>query len=158
MWNIESAYSGQTNNDLLVRDQSLGANLAAAFGSSNSDQLAQTVVLMENHGFTTVADGIKKAIFQAVYTQEAAEVLSTGLEIRSAYLANYFKGRYGWDHDHWNGANISAEINQQVGDDIRYLTADERTDSWVSIQGTIDRPWSLWTREVEVNPLYKNNI
>lgn len=158
MWNIESAYTGQTNNDLLVRDQSLGANLAAAFGPDTSGLPAQTTVLMENHGFTTVADGIMKVVFQAVYTQEAATVLSAGLETRSAYLANCIKGGYGWGHGHWNGDNISTEIQQQVGDDIRYLTPDERTDTWNSIQGTIDRPWSLWTREVEVNPLYKNNI
>ncbi|KAG9670078.1 arad-like aldolase/epimerase, partial [Aureobasidium melanogenum] len=95
-FNITQYYEPGDNQDLLIRSQRLGAALAAEFSSNHTlPNATQTeadyaVVLMQNHGFTTVASSIELAVMQAIYTQTNAGIQTTALTISSqqdlAYL------------------------------------------------------------------------
>lgn len=52
-------------SDLLVRDASLGAALAARLGGD-------AVVLMRGHGYTAVGTSLPQAVFRAVYAEKSA--------------------------------------------------------------------------------------
>jgi hypothetical protein len=110
------------------------------------------VVLMQGHGFTTVAHGIEEAVYQAIYTKEAANTQTTALTIRNAHFGHIVEGKI----DVEGGGKIKSAKVKAEGD-IKYLKDNEAHDAWESMQGTITRPWGLWCREVEVNPLYRND-
>ena len=57
----------QPENDLLIRDQRLGKELAKSLG-------ACACVLMRGHGMTVVGDGLQEVVFRAVYTQMNARL------------------------------------------------------------------------------------
>ena len=50
------------DNDLLIRDRSLGQALAGSLG-------ACTCVLMRGHGVTVVGESVPEAVFRAIYTE-----------------------------------------------------------------------------------------
>jgi len=145
VFNILDFYTAGEVQDLLVRSVPLGAALASFFSTanstasssspfSNSTQLVNpdhAVVLMSNHGFTTAASSIQVATFQAVYTQVAADVETTSLLIRNAFRGDGERG-------------------------LRFLTPQEQVDSFNTIVGTVDRPWGLWTSQVENSGQYVN--
>lgn len=175
VWDIASHYPSGAKHDLLVRDSQLGASLAAAFkpatsagfiyskvrsalpsqigGSQEPDKEPNyAAVLMQGHGFTTVARGIEEAVYQAIYTKEAAQAQTTALTIRNAHFDHIVEGKI----DVEGGGKIkSGKVKAE--DDLKQLSDKEAHDAWESIQGTVDRPWALWCREVEVHPLYKND-
>lgn len=91
---------------------------------------------MQSHGFTTCAGDLETAVFQAIYSQSDATVQSDALGINAAYR---------------------AEGNDRLAG-LVYLTERQTRDSWETDRGTIDRPWALWTREVQVSPLYVNTL
>lgn len=135
VWDITHAYqSSDMHHDLLVRTPTLGASLSSAFLSHSSHQTSprmpdHRVVLMRHHGFTTAAANVKEAVYQAIYTRIAAQVQTSA------------------------AALVAAE-----GDMSFKLNEKQAADSAASLRGTIDRPWALWCREVEVSPLYKNEL
>ena len=55
------------DNDLLIRDRSLGAALSASLGNC-------ACVLMRGHGMTVVGESIPEAVFRAVYTEMNARL------------------------------------------------------------------------------------
>jgi ribulose-5-phosphate 4-epimerase/fuculose-1-phosphate aldolase len=55
------------DNDMLVRDRVLGRALAETLGGA-------TCVLMRGHGMTVVGDGVREAVFRAVYTEMNARL------------------------------------------------------------------------------------
>jgi ribulose-5-phosphate 4-epimerase/fuculose-1-phosphate aldolase len=55
------------DNDMLIRDEPLGAALARSLGSG-------PVVLMRGHGSTTVGRDVHEAVFRAVYTEANARI------------------------------------------------------------------------------------
>ena len=57
----------RAENDLLVRDRSLGNALASSLGNC-------TCVLMRGHGITVVGDGVPEAVFRAIYTEMNARL------------------------------------------------------------------------------------
>ncbi|GAB7344725.1 hypothetical protein MBLNU457_3195t1 [Dothideomycetes sp. NU457] len=136
-FNITQYYRPGDNQDLLVRSQRLGAALAAQFSSNRTlPNATQTeadyaVVLMQNHGFTTVASSIELAVMQAMYTQTNAGIQTTALTIHNAY----------------------PESNQQG---LAYLTTQQTVQSWSTMVGTADRPWGLWSHQVRSSNLYQN--
>ncbi|CAI6335971.1 unnamed protein product [Periconia digitata] len=173
IWNISSAYSSGSLQDVLVRDVPLGASFASTFkpatstgfiyskvrsalpsqigGSQEPDNKPNhSVSLMQNHGFTTVAYGIEEAVYQAIYTQEAAKAQTSSLVLRNAYVGHVLEGKVDVEG---GGKFKSAKVKAEGG--IAYLTDQEAHDTWKSIQTTIERPWELWQREVEVHPLYR---
>lgn len=64
--------TGGQGTDLLIRNAELGAALARDLGGHSA-------ILMRGHGATVVADGLKRAVYRAVYMQMNAELQSTAL-------------------------------------------------------------------------------
>lgn len=174
VWDISSHYASGSKHDLLVRDSQLGASLSAAFkpatsagfiyskvrsalpsqmgGSQEPDKEPNhAAVLMQGHGFTTLAHGIEEAVYQAIYTKDAAQTQTTALAIRNAHFGHVVEGKV----DVEAGGKIKSAKAKAEGD-LKYLSDKEAHDAWESIGQTVDRPWALWCREVEVNPLYRN--
>jgi len=54
-------------NDLLIRDNSLGRALAGSLGKCSC-------VLMRGHGMTVTGDGVPEAVFRAIYTEMNARL------------------------------------------------------------------------------------
>ncbi|KAH4200084.1 hypothetical protein HBH69_025530 [Parastagonospora nodorum] len=175
VWDASKHYPSGSKHDFLVRDSTLGASLASTFkpatsagfifskvrsalpaqvGGSQGEQPLEpdhAVVLLQGHGFTTVARGIEEAVYQSIYTAEAAKTQTTALAIHNTHFSHKIEGKV----DVQGGGSIkSAKANTEG--DLKYLSDRECADTWESLQGTVARPWALWTREVEVNPLYKN--
>lgn len=158
-----------------MRDSLLGASLASTFkpatsagfifskvrsalpsqvgGSQGEEKLEpdHAVVLLQGHGFTTIARGIEEAVFQAIYTREAAKTQTTALAIHNAHFGHNIEGKV----DIQGGGNIKSAKAKTEGD-LKYLSDRECADTFESMQGTVARPWALWKREVEVQPLYQN--
>lgn len=123
-------------------------------GSSSEPPLTpdHAVVLQKGHGFTTVASGIEEAVYQAVYTREAARVQTAAMSVQFANGGFAVEGKV----DVEGGGKIKSGKASPSGGDIKVLSDKECHDAWESLSGTIARPWALWCREVEVNPLYRN--
>jgi len=176
VWDASSHYPSGSKHDFLVRDSTLGASLASTFkpatsagfifskvrsalpshvgGSQGEEPLEpdHAVVLLQGHGFTTVARGIEEAVYQSIYTREAAKTQTTALAIHNAHFGHTIEGKVNVQGD----GNIKSGKAKTAGD-LKYLSDRESSDTWESLQGTVSRPWALWSREVEVNPLYKND-
>ncbi|KAF2643220.1 hypothetical protein P280DRAFT_394095 [Massarina eburnea CBS 473.64] len=174
VWDISSSYSGGLPHDLLVRNKERGASLSVAFKPATStgflyskvrsalpSQIGGTqepdkepnhaVVLMQGHGFTTLAHGIEEAVYQAIYTKEAAKAQMAATMLGNAYFGQVVEGKV----DVQGGGKIkSASVKANC--DIKSLSDREAHDAWDSLQASIARPWGLWCREVEINPLYRN--
>jgi hypothetical protein len=173
VWDASSAYASGGKQNLLVSNAQLGASFSAAFkpatsagfiyskvrsalpsqigGSQEPDKEPNhAVVLLQNHGFATLAHGIEEAVYQAIYTKEAAKAQTSALTIRNAHFGHVIEGKVEVE----NGGKIKSKVKAEG--DIKYLSDREAHDSWEANQGTVTRPWALWCREVEVNPLYQN--
>lgn len=107
---------------------------------------------MRGHGFTTVAHSIEEAVYQAIYTKEAAKTQTAALTIHNAHFGHVVEGKV----DVEGGGKIKSAKIKTEGD-VKFLKDNEAQDAWESMRGTVERPWSLWCREIEVNPLYRNN-
>jgi hypothetical protein len=179
VWDIESAYSSSDKqHDLLVRNASQGHSLAAAFkpesssrfiyskmrsalptqlgGSSlpePSEEPDHRVVLMRGHGFTTCAESLEAVVFQSIYTKEAASVQSLALMTMNAHLDASLDGTV----DVKGNGKISGGKVKAVKS-LKYLNDREAADAWQMNKDTMTRPWGLWVREVEVDPLYQNEV
>jgi hypothetical protein len=110
------------------------------------------VVLLQGHGFATVAHGIEEAVYQAIYTKEAAKAQTTAMTILNAHTGYALEGKVNVQA----GGKIQSGHAKVEGDSLKYLTDKECHDAWEANSGTLARPWALWCREVEVDPLYKN--
>jgi hypothetical protein len=108
---------------------------------------------MRGHGFTTCADSLEAAVFQAVYTVEAAKVQTQALLAHNAYFGGVVEGKI----DVEGGGKIKSAKIKTEGD-IKYLSEREAGDAWAFNRETMMRPWALWCREVKVNPLYVNDV
>jgi hypothetical protein len=175
VWDASGHYPSSNKHDFLVVNSTLGASLAATFkpatsagfifskvrsalptqvGGAHGEQPLEpdhSVVLLQGHGFTTVARGIEEAVYQAIYTAEAAKTQTTALTIHNAHFRYTIEGKV----DVQAGGTIKGAKAKTEGD-LKYLSDRESNDTWESMQGTVARPWALWCREVEVNALYKN--
>jgi len=156
VYNISTFYANNnitTNQDILIRTLDLGADLATSFSSPNAipnatqTDASHAVVLMQNHGFTTVASSIELAVMQAIYTQINAGVQTTALTIRGAYGSPAVRARGG-------GGHVGGGVAEEPG--LAYLTTQQTVQSWMTMTGTADRPWGLWKHEVEASSLYQN--
>jgi len=154
VYNISTFYANNnitTQQDILIRTLELGADLATSFSSSkaipNATQTdaSHAVVLMQNHGFTTVASSIELAVMQAIYTQINAGIQTTALTIRGAYGSPAARAR-----TRGGGHGVAEEPG------LAYLTTQQTVQSWMTMTGTADRPWGLWNHEVEASSLYQN--
>lgn len=97
---------------------------------------------MRGHGFTTVGSCIREAVFRAIYTQQNATVQTTALLTRNAHLNAQNRGK-------------KPEEKISVADaGPQYLNEQEVAGCTLMGEETVERPWDLWVREVERNPLY----
>lgn len=132
LFDITKSYPPSAQPDFLVNTIPLGAALADSLHHSGEveEMPERSVVVMQNHGFTTWGTGIQQAVFRAVYTHVNAEVQMKSMALHAA-----------------------------MGDicDMRFLQGDEqlRAAGAMGVK-TQERPWELWEREVEVNPLYRH--
>lgn len=99
-----------------------------------------------------MAHGIEEAVYQAIYTKEAAKAQTRALTIHNSHFGYKLEGKVAVE----DGGKIKSAKAKSEGD-IKFLKDNEAHGAWESLQGTIDRPWRLWCREVEVNPLYQND-
>jgi hypothetical protein len=111
------------------------------------------VVLMQGHGFVTVAHGIEEAVYQAIYTREAAKVQTAAMTIQNAHTGYALEGKVDVDA----GGKIKSGHAKAEGGNLKYLSDRECHDAWEAMSGTIARPWALWSRQVSLSPLYKND-
>jgi len=110
---------------------------------------------MRGHGFTTCADSLEAAVFQAIYTKEAASVQTMGLLTSDAYFGGSLEGKIHID-EKGNGSIKDGKIKPEQS--LKYLSDREAADAWQMNKDTMTRPWGLWVREVEVDPLYQNTV
>ncbi|KAF2666199.1 hypothetical protein BT63DRAFT_427978 [Microthyrium microscopicum] len=179
VWDIASVYSSSDKrHDLLVRNTTHGHALAAAFKPSTSGAFIYSkmrsalptqlggstatepvnvpnhpVVLMRGHGFTTCADGLEAVVYQAIYTREAAKVTTTALSNSQAWSQKALVGQI----DVQGAGKIKDAKLKDEGKGLHLLSAREVDDTLHFIRDTKMRPWGLWLREVEVDPMYQNN-
>jgi len=95
-------------NDLLIRDRSLGEALAGALGACNC-------VLMRGHGMTVVGAGVPEAVYRAIYTEKNAR-----MQLQATLLDG----------------------------PIEFLSDEEGRRATKANQGTLERPWELWKKQV----------
>ncbi|EMD65440.1 hypothetical protein COCSADRAFT_35492 [Bipolaris sorokiniana ND90Pr] len=177
VWDASSSYPSGSKHNLLVSNTTLGASLAATFkpatstgfiyskvrsalpsqlgGASSEPQLEpdHAVVLMQGHGFVTVAHGIEEAVYQAIYTREAAKAQTTAMMILNAHTGYALEGKVDVDA----GGKIKSGHAKAEGGNLKYLSDRECHDAWEAMSGTLARPWALWSRQVSLSPLYKND-
>lgn len=133
-WDITVNYESGNVQDMLVNSQRFGSSLARTFSNSEASSPDSNVVLMANHGFTTVGNSIQQAVYRAVYTRVNAGVQSNAIMLRNA-----FDGVKG---------------NTPATKDIKYLDEQQTIGTMTMNDSSQDRPWGLWVREVEACPLY----
>lgn len=184
VWDIQTAYSSDdSRRDLLVRSTAHGKSLAAALRPETSAGFVYSkvraalpaaltssgvlpgrkadegkpenlVVLMRGHGFTTCAESLEMAVFQAIYTKEAASVHTLGLSLlTSKDLEGTVEGKIGED-----GKISGGKIRSKDLANIKFLSDREANDAHQMALDSMMRPWALWVREVEVDPLYQNKV
>jgi hypothetical protein len=130
--------------------------LPSQIGGTTSDPATEPthpVVLMRGHGFTTCADSLEAAVYQAIYTAEAAKVQSMALLTHNAYFGATVEGKV----DVEGGGKLTKTKVKNEGD-VKYLSDREMSDTWAFSRETMMRPWALWCREVEINQLYRNEV
>lgn len=88
-------------------------------------------MLQRGHGFTTVGTSLPEAVYRAVYTTWNADVQASAIDINDATAVN--RG-------------------------IRYLSQREVADTLTLENGAFGKEWLVWAAQVEVNPLYKNDL
>lgn len=93
---------------------------------------------MRGHGFTVQASNIEECVLRAVYTQQNAQIQTTTLLTRSAFY----------------GSSLTSSNGPSP--EIRYLDEEECVAATAMTKWSAYRPWGLWAREVEANPLYVN--
>ena len=121
---------------MLVNSERFGSSLASTFSSNGSSSLDHNVVLMANHGFTTVGTTVKQAVYRAVYTHTNAGVQSNAVMLRAAA-------------EDKSGAAVGG---------LTYLNEEQTVGCMKMNDSSQDRPWGLWVREVESHPLYVNEL
>lgn len=132
VFDILPHYKPWDQQDMLINSSKFGAELALKFSSPGSSFQDHNVVLMNNHGFTTVGTSIKQAVYRAVYTHVNAGIQTSALTIRGA-------------------AGVKSDAQG-----LRYLNEDQVKGSLKMNDASQDRPWGLWVKEVEACPLYTN--
>ncbi|KAK0736122.1 class II aldolase and Adducin N-terminal domain-containing protein [Apiosordaria backusii] len=126
--------NGSAGSNLLVKDEFLGRKLAYKFVDTKT-----TVVLMRGHGFTTVATTLQNVVFRAIYTAQNAAVQEEAITMQNAAMA------------------VVGAFPIGADPGIHLLSKGEAAAASEMCEETVQRPWDLWVREVEVCPLYQNN-
>jgi hypothetical protein len=140
-YDIKKLYQQSDVQSMLVNSERFGSHLASTFSKPGSSSLDHNVVLMKNHGFTTVGGSIKQAVYRAVYTHANANVQSNAIMLRNADIGI---------------SPLINELHSGMHGSINYLDEEQVVGCMQMNDSSQDRPWGLWCREVEVCPLYVN--
>ncbi|KAI1615573.1 class II aldolase and Adducin N-terminal domain-containing protein [Exophiala viscosa] len=133
VFDIDHHYEHGDQRDMLVRNARFGAALAHMFGGRETPN--ETVVLMKRHGFTCVAGNLVTAVYRAIYTKINAEVQTKAMTMAKMHS-------YGVD-----GQSGFGGLTEEQGEGCKVMCETYQ-----------DKPWRLWVREVERNPLYENTL
>lgn len=145
VFDIAPHYRDGDQQDMLVRNARFGTALAEVFanndnssshGSSSSAKPDETVVLMRRHGFTAVGENLVTTVYRAIYTRINAEAQTKAMAI---------------------ARNVYGEQSEKKGG-FDGLTQLQGEGCYVMCEQYQDKPWRLWVREVERNPLYDNSL
>lgn len=149
MFDITKLYEPGDQQDMLVNNTKFGSALASHFASGTANLTSplpdHLVVLMRHHGFTTLGESIQDAVYRAMYTQTNASILSTAANLRSSFY----------------GSALLREPEAAHGSDgsgLDLLSASETAGCRNMNEATADKAFRLWVREVEVLPLYVNEL
>ena len=149
MFDIAKLYQPGDQQDMLVNNTKFGSALASHFASSTANPTGilpdHLVVLMRHHGFTTLGESIQDAVYRAMYTQTNASILSTAANLRGSFY----------------GSALLREPEVAHGSDgsgLDLLSASETAGCRNMNEATADKAFRLWLREVEVLPLYVNEL
>lgn len=127
-WNGEAIYQSAAYSDQLqdmqVTDQHLGRSLARLF-----DELTR-FVFMKDHGYTTVADSLELAVYQAIYSQLNAQIVQAVDRLKK---------------------------NRKKDVSLCGLTSRQCSASKVRAPAAALLAWPMWVREVETHPMYRND-
>jgi hypothetical protein len=146
VFDIAELYAEGEPQNMLVSNAKFGAGLATKFTKEQESSMPKntspdhSVVLMKKHGFTTLGTDIPATVFRALYTQTNAVIQTNALLLQKAATPR-----------NWPGAG------QDFGGLVS-LSAKEARDCQKLGEGTQERPWGLWVREVEACPLYVNKM
>lgn len=135
VFDIEKVYVQGDQQDMLIRNQTLGSALASKFvdGDPVSTYPKHSVVLMRRHGYTTHGKDIETTVYRAIYTSVNASVQTNATLLRSA---------------------MPSTMTPKF--ELEPLT-EPMTQGCIKMnEGTQDKPWKLWVAEVEKSPLYIN--
>ena len=169
LWDASSHYPSGSKHSLLINNTTLAASLAAAFKPATSTGFIYSkvrsalppqlggaiqepplepdyaVVLMQNHGFVTVAHGIEEAVYQAIFTQQAARAQSEATMLLNAHSGYALEGKV----DVEGGGKIKSGVAKpQGGNSVKVLSDRECHDSWEGAAGMVQRAWTLWCRQI----------
>jgi ribulose-5-phosphate 4-epimerase/fuculose-1-phosphate aldolase len=146
MFDITKLYGPGDQQDMLVNNTKFGSALASHFASSTANPTSplpdHLVVLMRHHGFTTLGESIQDAVYRAMYTQTNASILSTAANLRGSFY----------------GSALLGEPEAAHGSGLDLLSASETAGCRNMNEATADKAFRLWVREVEVLPLYVNEL
>lgn len=122
------------SQDLVVNRQYLGNALAKLFDQSSATNGSRAMpsckmVLQRGHGFTTCAQSLEDAVFQAVQLCR-----NTAIQTRAMVQ------------------RIETDL------EVVYLTEKEGEDSLKTISSTVQYAWSAWLAEVQNTGLYRNDL
>jgi ribulose-5-phosphate 4-epimerase/fuculose-1-phosphate aldolase len=144
VFDIGSEYRAGDQQDMLVRNARFGTALAKRFTKKSlwevffgPDQSTETpipahnVVLMRRHGYTTHGRDIETAVYRAIYTKINAEAQTKAITLQKAFDPN--------------GDVVSMAMSGPMCNGCLKMN-----------EGTQDKPWFLWKREVENSSLYTN--
>jgi ribulose-5-phosphate 4-epimerase/fuculose-1-phosphate aldolase len=144
VFDIGSEYRAGDQQDMLVRNARFGTALAKRFtrkslwevffGPNNTQETptpAHNVVLMRRHGYTTHGRDIETAVYRAIYTKINAEAQTKAITLQKAFDPNVDV--------------VSMAMSAQMCNGCLKMN-----------EGTQDKPWLLWKREVEDCSLYAN--
>jgi ribulose-5-phosphate 4-epimerase/fuculose-1-phosphate aldolase len=139
VFDIAEHYKEGDTQNMLVSNTIFGAELATKFSrhqaSSSQENTSpdHSVVLMKKHGFTALGTNIPATVFRALYTQTNATI-------------------------QMNAKLMQNAMNSKDLDGLDSLSGKQARDCQEMNEGTQERPWGLWTREVEACPLYVNRM
>jgi ribulose-5-phosphate 4-epimerase/fuculose-1-phosphate aldolase len=111
------------STDMLIRNTTHGAALAAAFSPPSSSSATLPLVLMRGHGATLTAPTLRLAIYRAVYTQINARILTS--------------------------LSTLAGGAQNAANGARFLTAEECEAAMTTNAGQVSRAWDVWCNELD---------
>lgn len=114
--NFEIRDHAGMGSDLLIRNMTLGDQLAECLGQS-------AAVLMRGHGVTVTGDSLKQAVFRAVYTQNNAQIQAAAMalgevtyltddEALAADAANTGQISRAWDF--WQSQTLEISVKQSI--------------------------------------------